>query len=346
MAEKRDYYEVLGVSKDASLDDIKKAYKKMALKYHPDRHVNDSESEKKEAEEKFKEAAEAYDVLSDSDKKAKYDRFGHAAFDGQAGPDFSHGFGNLDDILSSLFGGAFGGSGFGFDFGGFGGGSQQGPRRTRGRDIRTRVTLTLEEVAKGCTKEVSIERQVCCPDCGGKGAKSEADIKTCPACKGTGQVKRVVNSFFGQAVQMSTCQQCGGEGKIITKPCHSCSGSGFVRKRETIKVNIPAGMNEDMQLTQRGYGHAGKNNAPSGDLLIVFNIADHKDFERNGNHLIYTKVLSIPEAILGTEITVPCFDGPLVQKVAPGTQSGHIEKVRGKGLPSANGYGQGDLYIK
>ncbi len=346
MAEKRDYYEVLGVSKTASIDEIKSAYKKMALKYHPDRHVNDSEAEKKAAEEKFKEAAEAYDVLGNADKRAKYDKFGHAAFNGQAGPDFSQGFGDLNDILNDLFGG--GGFNFGgFNFGGFGGGQQQsGPRVYRGRDIRTRVTLTLEEIARGCEKEVSIERMLPCSDCSGKGAKSSADIKTCPACNGTGQVKRVANGFFGQTIQYSTCQQCNGEGKVISKPCTTCSGTGLVRRRETVKVKIPAGVEDGMQLTMRGYGHAGRNNGPCGDLLIIVQETEHADFKREGSNLIYTKVLSVPEAILGCEVEIPCFDGKYKVKVDAGTQSGQMVKLRGKGLPSLNSYGNGDLYIK
>jgi len=340
MAEKRDYYEVLGVDKSASADEIKKAYRKKAIQYHPDKNPGD-----KEAEEKFKEAAEAYDVLGNEEKRKKYDQFGHAAFNGQAGPDFSQGFGDLNDILKDLFGGAFGGfSGFG----GFGGGQQQGQRIYRGRDIRTRVSLTLEEIATGCTKEVSIERQCQCPDCKGKGAQNAADIKTCPACKGTGQVKRVVNSFFGQTVQYSTCQQCGGDGKIIDKPCRTCGGTTLVRKRESVKVQIPAGVQEGMQITVRGGGHAGKNNGQNGDLLILVQEIEHSELKREDNNLIYTKILTVAEAILGTEIEVPGIGGKVKVKVEPGTQSGQTTRVRGKGLPSVNGYGNGtgDLIVK
>ena len=254
MATKRDYYEVLGLSKGASAEEIKKAYRKLAVKYHPDKNPGD-----KEAEEKFKEAAEAYSVLSDPDKKARYDQFGHAGVEG-AGPDFSNGFGDLNDILNEMFGGAFSG-GFG-GFSGFGGGrsNQRQQKVYRGRDIRVRVRLTLEEIAKGVEKEISIEKSVPCHDCGGRGAKSSSDIKTCPACHGTGQVQRVVNTFLGQTVTYSTCQQCGGEGKIISNPCRTCGGSGLVRKRETIKVKIPAGVEAGMQLTLHGEGHAAKNN--------------------------------------------------------------------------------------
>ena len=340
---KRDYYEVLGVDKSASADDIKKAYRKLAVKYHPDKNPDD-----KAAEEKFKEAAEAYSVLSDADKKARYDQFGHSGVEG-AGPDFSGGFGNLNDILNDLFGGAFGSgfggfSGFG---GGFGGGQRQQQRVYRGRDIRVRVKLTLEEIAHGVEKDITIEKSVPCQDCGGKGAKNSSDIKTCPACNGTGQVQRVVNSFLGQTVTYSTCQQCGGEGKVITNPCRSCGGTGLVRKRETIKVKIPAGVEAGMQLTIQGEGHAAKNNGINGDLLVVIEEQEHPNLKREGNNLYYTKVVSLPDAILGAEVEVPCLDGAYKIKVEPGTQSGTIVRLRNKGLPTVNGYGgTGDMYVK
>jgi molecular chaperone DnaJ len=338
---KRDYYEVLGVQKSASADEIKKAYRKLAVKYHPDKNPGN-----KEAEEKFKEAAEAYSVLSDADKKAKYDQFGHAGVDG-AGPDFSGGFGNLNDILNDLFGGAFGG-GFG-GFGGFGGGFGGGQRRERvyrGRDIRVRVKLTLEEIARGVEKEISIEKNVPCPDCGGRGARNSSDIKTCPACNGTGQVQRVVNSFLGQTVTYSTCQQCGGEGKIISNPCHTCNGTGLVRQRESIKVKIPAGVEAGMQMTVQGEGHAAKNNGINGDLLVVIEEQEHPDFRREGSNLLYTKVISVVDAMLGCEVEIPCLDGKQKIRVEPGTQSGTVTRLRGKGLPSVNSYGTGDLYVK
>ena len=338
---KRDYYEVLGVDKNATADDIKRAYRKLAVKYHPDKNPGN-----KEAEEKFKEAAEAYSVLSDSDKKMKYDQFGHAGVDG-AGPDFSGGFGNLNDILNDLFGGAFGG-GFG-GFGGFGGGFGGGQRRERvyrGRDIRVRVKLTLEEIAKGVEKEISFEKNGPCPVCGGRGARNSSDVKTCPACNGTGQVQRVVNSFLGQTVTYSTCQQCGGEGKIISNPCHTCNGTGLVRQRETIKVKIPAGVEAGMQMTVQGEGHAAKNNGINGDLLVVIEEQEHPDFRREGSNLLYTKVISIVDAMLGCEVEIPCLDGKYKVKVEPGTQSGTVVRLRGKGLPSVNSYGTGDLYVK
>ena len=331
---KRDYYEVLGVDKNASADEIKKAYRKLAVKYHPDKNPGD-----KEAEERFKEAAEAYSVLSDADKKAKYDQFGHAGVDGSA-PDFSGGFGNLNDILNDLFGGGFGGFG-----GGRGGQRQQ--KVYRGRDIRVRVKLTLEEIAKGVEKEISIERSVPCKDCGGKGAKNSSDIKTCSACNGTGQVQRVVNTFLGQTVTYSTCQQCGGEGKVISNPCRSCGGTGLVRKRETIKVKIPAGVEAGMQMNISGEGHAAKNNGVNGDLLVVIEEQEHPNLKREGNNLYCTKIVSLPDAILGGEVEVPGIDGSYKIKVEPGTQSGTVVRLRGRGLPTVNGYGgTGDLYVK
>ncbi len=318
---KRDYYEVLGVSKGASADEIKKAYRKLAVKYHPDKNPGD-----KEAEEKFKEAAEAYSILSDPDKKAKYDQFGHAGVDGAA-PDFSGGFGNLNDILNDLFGGAFGGGfggfGGGFGGGGFGGGQRQ-QRVYKGRDIRVRVKLTLEEIARGVEKEITIERSVPCHDCGGRGAKNSSDIKTCPACNGTGQVQRVMNTFLGQTVTYSTCQQCGGEGKIISNPCRTCGGTGLVRKRETIKVKIPAGVEAGMQMNIPGEGHAAKNNGINGDLLVVIEEQEHPNLKREGNNLFCTKIISLPDAILGGETEVPCLDGPYRIKIDPGTQSGTV----------------------
>ena len=349
MAEKRDYYEVLGIQKGASEDDIKQAYRKAALKWHPDRWVSGTDAEKKTAEEKFKEASEAYSVLSDPQKRAKYDQFGFAGVDGAAGPDFSQGFGNLNDILENLFGGRFSFGGGGFDFGnfGFGGGSQrQGTRTMRGRDIRTRVKLTLEEIQNGCDKEVTIERNRPCPDCSGRGTRNESDIKTCPSCKGSGQVGQTVNSFFGRTVTYSTCPQCNGEGKIVSNPCRRCGGSGLERKKETIRVHIPAGVENGMQITVRGEGHAAPRGGMNGDLLIVVEEQAHSQFKREGENLFYTRVISVTDAILGCELTIPCLDGPYKLKLDPGTQSGTVQRLRGKGMPAVNGYGKGDLYVK
>ncbi|MGM9736390.1 MAG: molecular chaperone DnaJ [Candidatus Cryptobacteroides sp.] len=338
MANKRDYYEVLGVDRNASPEEIKKAYRKMAIKYHPDKNPGD-----KEAEEKFKEAAEAYAILSDPDKKARYDQYGHAGVEG-AGPDFSQGFGDLNDFLNDFLGGAFRGGFSGF--GGFGSKGRPEQRVYRGRDIRVRVKLTLEEIASGVEKEVNIEKSVPCPECGGKGARNSSDIKTCPACNGTGQQTMVTNSFLGQRVTYTTCQQCGGEGKVISNPCRNCGGTGLVRKRETVKVKIPAGVEGGMQMTLQGQGHAAKNNGINGDLLVVIEEQDHPDFKRDGCDLFYTKVISLTDAILGADVEIPCLDGTYKVTVDPGTQSGTVIKLRGRGLPVLNSYGKGDLYVK
>ena len=349
MAEKRDYYEVLGLQKGASADDIKGAYRKAALKWHPDRWVSGTDAEKKTAEAKFKEASEAYSVLSDPDKKAKYDQFGFAGVDGAAGQDWSQGFGNLNDILNNLFGGAFGGFGGFGGFEGFGGfGGQQGQRVQRGRDIRTRVRVTLEEIANGCEKEVTIERNRPCPTCDGRGAKNASDVKTCPTCKGTGQVQTVANTLFGRAINYATCPNCGGSGKVVTNPCPTCKGSGLVRQKETVKVRIPAGVEDGMQLTLRGEGHAAAQGGVNGDLLVIVEEQPHAQLKREGQNLFYTRVISVADAMLGCEIQVPALDGPQRLKLEPGTQSGTVERLRGKGLPSVNGYGsgRGDLYVK
>ena len=350
MATKRDYYEILGIQKGASENDIKSAYRKLALKWHPDKWVDGTEAEKKTAEEKFKEASEAYSVLSDKDKRAKYDQFGHAGVDGQQGFDFSGGFGNLNDILNDLFGGGFGRGGFG-GFGGFGfGGSQGGAqqRTYRGRDIRKKVHLTLEEIATGVEKEVEIDRNETCPECGGKGAKNSSDIQTCPHCHGTGVEQRVVNSFFGQTVTQTTCSHCGGTGQVIKNPCRTCGGTGLVSRKVKIKVKIPAGVEDGMQLTIRGEGHRAKNGGVPGDLLILIQEEPHSRFMREGTNLFYTQTISVTDAILGTEVTIPCLDGSYKIKVEPGTQSGTVVRLRGRGLPAVSGcgHGTGDLYVK
>ncbi len=344
MADKRDYYEVLGVDKSASEDDIKQAYRKAALKWHPDRWVNGTDAEKKTAEEKFKEASEAYSVLSDKDKRAKYDQMGFAGVDGNGGQDWSQGFGNLNDILNNLFGGAFGGGFSGF--GGFGGGSRPEKQTLRGRDIRTRVFLTLEEIASGCVKEVTIERMRPCPDCNGRGAVNPSDVKTCPTCNGTGQVQHVSNSFFGRSISYSVCPHCNGTGKIVTNPCRKCGGSGLVRVKDTVSVKIPAGVESGMQLTLRGEGHSAPQGGVNGDLLVVIEQLEHPKLKRDGNNLFYTRVISVADAVLGCEIDVPCLDGDYKMKLSAGTQSGYIERLRGKGMPSVNGYGKGDMYVK
>ena len=351
MANKRDYYEVLGVAKTASADEIKSAYRKLALKWHPDRWVNGTDAEKKTAEENFKEAAEAYSILSDPDKRAKYDQYGFAAeqMGGGAGG-FDFGGMDINDFLRNIFGGSFG-----FDFGGFGGsgfggfgGSDSQPRTLRGRDIRTSVKLTLEEIANGCDKEISLERARPCPDCNGKGAKNSSDIKTCPTCGGQGRVRQQARGIFGMTYTIGACPQCQGEGKIITNPCRRCNGTGLERRRETVKVHIPAGVENGMQLTIRGEGHAAPHGGVNGDLLVVINEVQHPQLQRDGNNLFFTRVISVMDAMLGCEVSIPCLDGSYKVKVEPGTQSGTVVKLRGKGLPSVQGYGRGtgDLYVK
>ncbi len=334
MAEKRDYYEVLGVDRNASADEIKKAYRKKAIQYHPDKNPGD-----KEAEEKFKEAAEAYDVLSDPQKKARYDQYGHAGMEGAGG--FSGGGFSMDDIFSH-FGDIFGG----FGFGGFGGGGTRGGRRVhRGSDIRIRVKLSLQEIAHGVEKKVKINKTIPCPTCNGRGADSEADIQTCNRCHGTGVITSVRQTFLGQMQTQEACPDCGGEGRKIVRPCHNCNGSGLVKSSEEISFKIPAGVAEGMQLTVRGKGNAGRNNGVSGDLLVVIEEEEHPHLIREGNNLIYTLYLSIPDAALGCEAHVPGVDGNLKVKIEPGTQPGKMLRLRGKGLPDINGYGSGDLLV-
>lgn len=332
MAEKRDYYEVLEVAKNASADEIKKAYRKKALQYHPDRNPGD-----KEAEEKFKEAAEAYGVLSDPDKRARYDRFGHA---GMSGQDFSGA--SMNDIFSQfgdIFGDLFGGGGFGFNFGGGFGGGQQKPVY-RGSNLRLRVKLTLEEIATGVKKKVKVNKYVTCDKCHGSGSE-DGQTETCKTCGGRGQ--RVMRSGF--FTQVSTCPTCGGEGKVIKKKCAACNGDGIVKGEEVIELDIPAGVANGMQLSVRGKGNAGARNGIAGDLLILIEEAEHKDFERDNNDLIYNLFVSFPQAVLGCSLDVPCIGGTVNVKIPAGAQSGDIIRVKGKGLPEVNSRRIGDLIV-
>ncbi len=339
MAEKRDYYEVLGVSKGASSDEIKKAYRKKAIQFHPDKNPGD-----KEAEEKFKEAAEAYEVLSDENKKSRYDQFGHAGMGGQGGFGGGGGGMNMDDIFShfgDIFGGHFGGFG-GFD--GFGGGGSR-QRVNRGSDLRVRVKMTLKDVMNGCEKKIKVNKMVTCEHCDGTGAKDSHSIKTCGTCNGSGHVTRIQRTILGNMQTQSVCPDCGGEGKTITDKCVHCHGEGIVRKEEVININIPAGVAEGMQLSMQGKGNAARRGGINGDLLIVIEEEEHPELIRDQNNLIYNLLLDIPTAIMGGAIEIPTVEGKVKVKIDKGTQPGKVLRLRGKGLPDVNRYGNGDLLV-
>jgi molecular chaperone DnaJ len=332
---KRDYYEVLGVSKEATKEEIKKAYRKQALKYHPDKNPGD-----KKSEENFKEAAEAYEVLSNDEKKNRYDRYGHAGM-GNNGGGFSGQGMTMDDIFSSfgdIFGDAFGG------FGGFGGG-RRGQRVNKGSNLRVKVKLTLQEIAAGSEKKIKVNKYDTCDSCGGTGAADPSSLSTCSTCRGSGHVTRLTNTMLGQMQTSSVCPACGGEGKTITKKCLTCYGEGIVQKEEIIKINIPAGVGKGMQMTVGGKGNAPRRGGINGDLLVVIDEEEHPDLIREGNDLIYNLFISIPDAVLGTHVEVPTVDNNVKIKIEPGTQPGKILRLRGKGLPEVNGYGRGDLLV-
>ena len=341
--EKRDYYEVLGVEKNASADEIKKAYRKKAIQYHPDRNPGD-----KEAEEKFKEAAEAYDVLSNPDKRARYDQFGHAGMSGAAGNGGPFGgFGggmSMDDIFS-MFGDIFGGHGGFGGFSGFGGGSGAQQRRYRGSDLRVKVKLTLKEISTGVEKKFKLKKYVPCPHCHGTGAEGNSGVETCPTCKGTGSVIRNQQTILGTMQTRTTCPTCGGEGHIIKDKCKECGGEGIVYGEEIVTVKIPKGVAEGMQLSMSGKGNAGKHNGVPGDLLILVEEEPDKELIRDENDLIYNLLLSFPTAALGGTVEIPTIDGKVKVKIEPGTQPGKVLRLRNKGLPSVNGYGTGDLLV-
>lgn len=334
---KRDYYEVLGVSKTATADELKKAYRKLAIQYHPDKNPGD-----KEAEEKFKEAAEAYDVLSNPDKRAKYDQWGHNGPQGFGGGGFSGGGMSMEDIFSH-FGDIFGGRGFG-GFGGFSGAS--GGRRTRrGSDLRIKVKLTLEEISKGVSKTLKIPTLVKCTYCDGNGSKDGKAFSTCNRCHGSGQVYQTQQSFLGTFQSVAPCPDCGGEGKIITEKCTHCNGEGVTRKEETVSFNILAGVTEGMTVQIKGKGNAARKGGVNGDLLVVIEEVKHPDLIRDGNDVIYNLMLDIPTAAIGGTAEVPTISGRARVKIEPGTQPGKVLRLRGKGLPSTEGYGTGDELI-
>src|SRR6056297_1182868 len=344
MSTKRDYYEVLGISKSASQDEIKKAYRKQALKYHPDKNPGDNE-----AENKFKEAAEAYEVLRDPDKRSRYDRFGHAGVGGAAGNGFSGGGMTMEDIFENfgdIFGSAFGGSFGGFSgFGGFGGSRQRSRRVNKGSNLRVKVTLTLKDIAHGVTKKLKVNKYTACDACDGTGAKDASSYSTCSTCRGTGQVTKVTNTFLGQMQSTSTCPTCGGEGKVITNKCTKCHGEGIVKGSEVIPIDIPAGVGEGMQMNVSGKGNAARRGGVNGDLIVVIEEEKHPDLIRDGNDLIYGLYISFPKAALGGPVEVPTVEGKVKIKVDPGTQPGKILRLRGKGIPEVNGYGKGDLLV-
>ena len=341
MAEKRDYYEVLGVDKSANADEIKKAYRKCALKYHPDKNPGD-----KEAEEKFKEAAEAYDVLSNADKRARYDQYGHAGVDGSAGG-FGGGFGgfssggfSMEDIFSQ-FGDIFGGG-----FSGFSGGRSAGRQHVnRGTDIRVKVKLTLKEISDGVTKKLKINKTVACPKCGGSGAKDPNSVTTCSECHGSGYVMRVQNTFFGQMQTQEMCPHCNGSGKMIKTPCTDCHGTGTTRGQEIVEVNIRPGVAEGMAFRVSGKGNAAPNGGVNGDLLVMIEEIPHPDLTRDGNDLIYCLNITVTTALLGGTVEVPTVDGVAKIKIAPGTHAGKVLRMGGKGLPDVEGYGRGDELV-
>jgi molecular chaperone DnaJ len=336
--EKRDYYEVLGVTRGATKEEIKKAYRKQALKYHPDKNPGD-----KKAEEKFKEAASAYEVLSNDEKRARYDRFGHEGV-GSAGNNFGGAGMTMEDIFSSfgdIFGDAFGGA-----FGGFGGSRRSSGRRVnKGSNLRVKVKLNLQEIAAGTEKKIKVNKYVPCSTCGGTGAADNNSMSTCTTCRGSGHVTRVSNTLLGQMQTTSVCPTCNGEGKTITKKCTVCYGEGIIQKEDIIKINIPAGVGKGMQMNVEGKGNAPRRGGINGDLLVVIDEEEHPELIREGNDLIYNLFVSIPDSILGTHVEVPTVENNVKIKIDPGTQPGKILRLRGKGLPEVNGYGRGDLLV-
>ncbi|HDR90428.1 MAG TPA: molecular chaperone DnaJ [Bacteroidetes bacterium] len=332
---KRDYYEVLEVSKNASKEEIKKAYRKQALKYHPDKNPGDAR-----AEEKFKEAAEAYEVLSNDEKRARYDRYGHSGIGGAAGGGFGSGGMTIDDIFEH-FGDIFG-TGFG-GFGGFGS-RRRSSRVNKGSNLRVKVKLTMQEIATGVEKKLKLNKYVACDACDGSGAQGSS-YATCPTCHGTGQVTRITNTFLGQMQTTTTCPNCGGEGKTISKKCPKCAGEGIIKGEEVVRITIPAGVGEGMQLNVSGKGNAARRGGMNGDLLVVIEEEKHPELIRDGNDLIFNLYLSVPQAILGTQAEIPTVDGKVKIKIEAGTQPGKILRIRGKGLPDVNGYRKGDLLV-
>jgi len=339
---KRDFYEILGVSKSSSADEIKKAYRKVAMQFHPDRNPGD-----KAAEEKFKEAAEAYEILSDTDKKAKYDRHGHQAFGpGTGGGGYGGGGMDMNDIFSQ-FGDVFGDDMFGGFFGGGQSRSRGGTkaRGQRGSNLRIKLKMNYEEIANGVNKQVKVKKHVLCTTCGGNGAKDSSSIQTCGTCKGSGQVRKVTNTFLGQMQTVNTCPSCNGEGSTVTAKCTPCKGEGRVYGEETISIDIPAGVQDGMQLSMSGKGNAGERGGSSGDLIIMIEEEQHESLHRDGLNVSFDLYITIPDAIFGTSVEVPTIDGRAKIKIPTGTQSGKIFRLKGKGFPEVQGYAKGDQLI-
>ncbi|GAA4727865.1 molecular chaperone DnaJ [Flavisolibacter ginsenosidimutans] len=337
---KRDYYEILGVNKGAATEEIKKAYRKVAMQYHPDRNPGD-----KSAEEKFKEAAEAYEILSDQDKRSQYDRFGHAGVSGNGRG--GHGQ-NMEDIFSQ-FGDIFGEDIFGSFFSGGGGrrggGGGRAARGVRGSNLRIKLKLTYEEIAKGVTKNIKVKKYVTCHTCSGSGAKDKGSVQTCGTCGGSGQVRKVTNTFLGQMQTVTTCPTCNGEGTTVTAKCNSCKGEGRVYGEETVTIDIPAGVQEGMQLNISGKGNAGERGGSPGDLIILIEEEAHKELQREGLNAVYELHISFTDAVFGTNLEVPTIDGRAKIKIPPGTQSGKIFRLKGKGFPAVNSYEKGDQLV-
>ncbi len=337
---KRDYYEVLGVSKSASPDEIKKAYRKVAMQYHPDKNEGD-----KAAEEKFKEAAEAYEVLSNADKKAQYDRFGHAGMRGGASGGGPGGM-RMEDIFSN-FGDVFGDDIFGSFFGGGRqGGGGRSRRGSRGSNLRVKLKLNYSEIANGVTKKIKVKKYVGCNTCNGSGAKDSSSVQTCGTCGGSGQVRQVSNTFLGQMQTVTTCPSCNGEGTTVTAKCTSCKGEGRVYGEETISIDVPAGVQDSMQLSMGGRGNAGERGGSPGDLLILIEEEKHPDLQREGNDVLFVLPISFTDAVFGTQVEVPTIDGRAKIKIPAGTQSGKIFKLKGKGFPEIQGYNKGDQLVQ
>jgi len=339
---KRDYYEVLGVDRNADADNIKKAYRKQALQYHPDRNPDN-----KDAEAKFKEAAEAYEVLSDADKKAAYDRYGHAGVDQMSGGRPQGGM-SYEDIMTH-FGDIFGDAGSGNPFADFFGGGRAGGGRTqqgqRGSNIRVKIALSLEEISTGVTKKIKVKKQTTCDTCNGSGARDHNSVSTCSTCRGAGYVRQVRNTFMGQMQTTAACPSCNGSGKTITATCSKCRGEGTMEGEETIEIKIPGGVEEGMQLTLRGKGNAGRRGGPAGDLLVTIEEKSHETLHRDGMNVVYELFINFADAALGSTIDVPTLDGKVKIKVPPGTQAGKIFRLKDKGLPSVQSYDRGDQLI-